>query len=266
MTHVFPSFGDKALVDVTSAEIRQTLLACRAKIPSGSSKVEQRIRRVFKWAIAEGIRTDNPAFSELLVLPKSTAKVRNQPSLSYAELPEFLTELHASQAAQTTIHAIEFLILTASRSRETREAAWHEFDLEADIPIWTIPADRMKKDKDHRVPLSPRAVKIIQHQHDTLGYNAVLFPGMKAGKPLTDMALLKLVKRIGGAITVHGFRTSFRTWAQEKTTVLPEVAEAALAHSSLSTVEAAYARSDLFEKRYDLMCSWGEHCSSKPEV
>lgn len=257
-THVFPTLGAKLVTEITTADIRGVLIATRVNIPAGAAKVEQRIRRVFKWALAEGIRDDNPALSDLLVLPKLQTKPRNQPSLPYADVPKFLQNLHGSQAAQTTKHAIEFLILTASRSRESREAVWSEFDLDATIPIWTVPGDRMKMGRNHRVPLCSRAVEIIRHQKEQLGYDAPLFPGMKRGKALTDMALLKLAKSIGGEITIHGFRTSFRTWAQEKTDVLPEVAEAALAHSSQSTVEAAYARSDLFEKRYDLMCSWEE--------
>lgn len=261
-THVFPELGEISIANISTAQIRQVLLTCRDRIPSGAKKVQQRIKRVFTWAVAEGIRADNPALPELLALPAIKTVVRNQPSLRYTKVPAFLLKLRASNAALSTINVVEFLILTACRSSEARGASWSEFDLEADIPIWTLPASRTKMARQHRVPLSPRAVEIIRHQHDMLGYDAVLFPGMKAGKPLTDMALLKLVKRIGGAITVHGFRTSFRTWAQEKTTVSSDVAEAALAHSALSTVKAAYARSDLFEKRYKLMCDWATHCAA----
>jgi integrase len=151
--------------------------------------------------------------------------------------------------------ALKFAILTAARTREVLEAQWSEFDLQA--KAWTIPASRMKGGRQHRVPLSESAVSLLQNLPR---HSALLFPGMKRAKSLNEVAMLQLLRRMKMPITVHGFRSSFRDWAAEKTNVDREVIEAALAHKVSNAVEAAYLRTDHFAKRAALMESWGRHC------
>lgn len=145
-----------------------------------------------------------------------------------------------------------------TRSGEVRGATWEEIDLKA-TPVWTIPASRMKAKREHRVPLSARAVDILRQSRALGDGTGLVFPGTKSGKALSDMTLSKLVKELGFAADIHGFRTSFRTWAQERTNFPREVAEAALAHTIKDKAEAAYARSDLFERRHKMMGAWAAY-------
>jgi integrase len=173
---------------------------------------------------------------------------------------EFLDALKASNAGDATKLALELVILTASRSGEVRLAEWSEIDL--DQALWTRPAHRMKSKKEHRVPLSPRAVDVLSEARKFGSGEGLVFPGTKYGKPLSDMTLSKLTKALGYDVDVHGFRTSFKTWTQERTNTPRDVSEAALAHTVKDKAEAAYARSDFFDKRRKLMERWGECVSS----
>lgn len=158
------------------------------------------------------------------------------------------------------MRTLEFLILTAARTGETIGARWEEFDLKA--AIWTIPASRMKAAMEHRVPLSKRALEIVQVLYK-IKQSDYVFPGQKEGKPLTNMAMLELLKRMERTdLTVHGFRSSFRDWASECTTFPRDVCEMALAHTIASQAEAAYRRGDLIEKRRSLMEEWAKHCGT----
>jgi len=157
--------------------------------------------------------------------------------------------------------AIELLVLTATRSSEVRLADWREVDLDA--KTWTIPAARMKMQEEHVIPLSDRATEVLQ-QAKALGDDGLIFPGMRSGRPMSDMTMSKLVKELGYSVDIHGFRTSFRTWVQEQTNTAHEVAERALAHKTTNKVEAAYARSDLFEKRRKLMDAWASYLKNEP--
>lgn len=259
-THAIPTLGVIPVKDLSSSEIRNLILSLRKTIPSGVNKVQQRINQVMKWAVAEDLRSDNPAAPDQLALPASAHKARNQASLPYHGISAFITAIDNCEAARSTKAAIKFIILTACRSKEVREASWDEIHLDHTTPHWTIPASRMKMKRDHRVPLSSEAIAVLKEMLTYEYKSDLVFPGMKLNKPLSDMTLLKLVKRHGGDITIHGFRSTFRTWAQEQTDIAPEVAEAALAHNNMSTVEAAYARSDLFGKRQELMDSWAKFC------
>jgi integrase len=156
--------------------------------------------------------------------------------------------------------AIELLVLTATRSGEVSLANWSEVDLDA--KIWTIPAERMKMKEEHVIPLSDRALEVLERAK-VLGDDGLIFPGMRSGRPMSDMTMSKLVKELGYPVDVHGFRTSFRTWVQEQTNTAHEVAERALAHKTTNKVEAAYARSDLFEKRRRLMDAWASYLSDR---
>jgi integrase len=178
--------------------------------------------------------------------------------MNYAELPAFMSDLQVRQAMAA--QALEFAILTAARSGEVLGARWDEFDL--DHAVWTVPPERMKAGREHRVPLSRRALKIVKAMREARDGDFV-FPGQKPGKPLSVMALEMVLRRmkIVGA-TVHGFRSAFRDWAAEGTNFTNEVCEAALAHVIENKAEAAYRRGDLFEKRRKLMEAWAVYCGT----
>lgn len=256
-THAFPRIGSCSIPEVTSSDIRQVILGARKVAPEVARKLVFRISAVFKWAIAEGMRKDNPARADALALPRTTTKRERRKALPYSEVATCLDAVRASGASQATKLALEFLVLTAARSGEVRMAVWSEFDLEA--AVWEIPEERMKMKRPHRVPLSPAALAILGQAKALEDGSGLVFPGTKLGRPLSDMTLSKLVKELGFAADVHGFRTSFRTWAQERTNFPREVAEAALAHAVGDAVEQAYARSDVFEKRRKMMNAWAAY-------
>ena len=170
---------------------------------------------------------------------------------------------NSSNAGNTTKLALEFLILTAARSGEIRNARWCEVNLEVSpawpCPVWSVPAARMKTKRAHTVPLPNRAIAILGHAKGLSEGSEFVFPGTSQGKTLSDMTLSKLVKQLGFDADVHGFRTSFKTWAQERTDFANEVSEMALAHTIQNKAEAAYARSDLIEKRNQMMDQWAEY-------
>jgi len=231
--------------------------------PETASRLRGRIERVLDAANAQGLRNgENPArwrghLDQLL--PKRQRLTRgHHAAMNYAELPGFMSNLQTREA--TAASALEFAVLTAARSGEALGARWNEFDL--DRAIWTIPAFRMKAGREHRVPLSQRALKIVNAFHD-VGHGDFVFPGQKAAKPLSVMALEMVLRRmkIEGA-TVHGFRSSFRDWAAECTHFSNEVCEAALAHVIDNKAEAAYRRGDLFDKRRKLMEAWATYCAA----
>lgn len=270
-THAFPRIGKTKVQDVTTADVLAVVSPIWTKTHETARRVRQRIGTVMKWTIAQGWRQDNPAENISGALPKVPKVKAHRLSLPYSEVSTFLEALAASGAGPATKQALEFLILTAARSGEVREARWDEIDLSS--KVWEIPASRMKMKRPHRVPLSPRAIEILAEAskmrpcHAATAATAAtsatpssfVFPGQRAGRPLSDMTLSKLVKGLGFHVDVHGFRTSFRTWAQERTTAAHEVAEAALAHTVGNSVSQAYARSDLFEKRRDLMDRWAAY-------
>lgn len=260
-TYIFPRFGDVQLPDVTSSDIRQAIITAREKAPGVAKKLTYRVSFVFKWGIAEGICSSNPATRDALALPREVSKTIHRKALPYSEVGDFLRVVLESNAGDFTKLALELVILTASRSGEVRLADWSEFDLEA--AIWTRPAERMKSGKEHRVPLSGRALEILKEAKALGTGEGLVFPGTIAGRPLSDMTLLKLVKELGYDVHVHGFRTSFKTWAQEQTNSPRDVSEAALAHVVKDKAEAAYARSDFMEKRRKLMERWAHFISAR---
>ena len=222
--------------------------------------VRQRIGTVMKWGVAKGWRLDNPAEHVLKALPRQDGTKTPRKALPFDKVAGCLEAVRASGAGLSTKLAIQFAVLTAARSGEVRGATWAEIDAEAGV--WTIPAERMKMKRQHRVPLSPEALAVLKRAAGL--DDKLLFPGTKAGRPLSDMTLSKLVKELGFAADLHGFRTSFRTWAQERTDAPREVAEFALAHVVGDAAERAYARSDLFEKRRALMAAWASLLAEEP--
>jgi integrase len=183
--------------------------------------------------------------------------VKHHEALPYPEIADFMTMLRKQVGVAP--RALEFAILTASRAGEALKATWDEFDV--NTQTWVIPAHRMKGNREHRVPLSNRAVEILESM-EGVRVNEFAFPGPKQGKPLSDMALLMTLRRMDYKVTTHGFRSTFRTWAAEQTNFRHEVAESALAHAIGNKVEAAYQRGDLFDKRRQLMTEWARYCSA----
>ena len=218
---------------------------------------------VLDWATVRGYRQgENPArwrgHLERALPPRTkTQRVKHHPALPYQDLPAFMADLRALEGAAA--RALELCILTATRTSEALNARWPEIDL--DGAAWTIPAERMKMGKAHRIPLAPEALTLLREASVTSSADGWVFPGAKAGRPLSDMALLMMLRRMKRAdVTTHGFRSTFRDWAAERTNFAREVAEAALAHAVADKVEAAYRRSDLFAKRRRLMEAWSTYC------
>jgi integrase len=254
--YVSPVCGKKKVSEVTSQDVMNALTPIWLVKAETARRVKQRIGTVMKWAIAQGYRQDDPSNAIERAMPKVARAVKQRKSIHYDEVASCLLVVQGSQASASTKLAIEFLILTAARSGEVRLAAWSEIDLER--ALWTIPAERMKGKVEHVVPLSGRAVALLTAAR-TLGDGDLIFPGTKPGRPMSDMTMSKLIKELGFEADVHGFRTSFRVWVQERTNASFEVAEKALAHKTRNKVVAAYARSDLMEKRRELMQHWADH-------
>jgi len=229
--------------------------------PETASRVRGRVERVLDAAKAQGLRSgENPArwrghLDQLL--PKRQRLTRgHHAAMAYVEVPAFISDLRSRSA--TAALALEFTILTSARSGEVLGARWSEFDL--DRAIWLVPAERMKAAREHRVPLSPRALRIVTDLGNSRS-NDFVFPGEKAGRPLSGMSLEMVLRRMNIAnATVHGFRSTFRDLAAECTNFPSEVCEAALAHVIENKAEAAYRRGDLFEKRRKLMDAWAAYC------
>jgi integrase len=225
--------------------------------PETASRLRGRIEAVLNYGRAQGWRSgENPAawrgHLEHLLQRKKTL-VKHHAAMAYAELPAFMAGLRERQAMAAL--ALEFCILTAARSGEVFGATWSEIDLEAGS--WTIPAARMKMNKSHRVPLSDRAAEILRRVGE-VRLSEYVFPGQRAGSPLSGMAFEMLLRRMNVGATPHGFRSSFRDWVSEETDYSHEVAEMSLAHAISSAVERAYRRGDLFEKRRELMRDWAD--------
>jgi integrase len=233
--------------------------------PETAARLRGRIEVILDWATVRGYRKgENPArwrghLDKLLPSRNKVQKVEHHAALPYREIADFMAKLREQKGVAA--QALEFLILTAARTGEVIGARWEEFDLKE--RIWTVPAGRMKASREHRVPLSDRAEEIVQGLAEARVGDFV-FPGGKPTNPLSNMAMLKLLQRMGRAdLTAHGFRSTFRDWAAEQTSYPHEVAEMALAHTVGDKVEAAYRRGDLFEKRQQLMADWAGWCDRK---
>jgi integrase len=235
--------------------------------PETAGRVRGRIESILDWAKVRGYRAGENAarwrghLDKLLPARSKVQRVEHHAALPYAELPGFLVSLREQQEG-IAARALEFAILTAARTGEVIGARWTEMDLLD--KIWTLPAERMKAGREHRVPLSARALAILQEmqQHRPADHDFV-FPGARLGRPLSNMAFLMLLRRMGRAdVTAHGFRASFKTWASERTSTANEIVEAALAHVVGSKVEQAYRRGDMFERRRRLLQQWAIFCNA----
>ena len=257
--YVFPRIGALPVSAVTTADVLAILTPIWHDKPQTARRVRQRIGAVMKWAVVMGYRPDNPAGDALgQALGRQQAVVQHMQALPHGAVADALATVRASSARPVVKLIFEFVVLTAARSGEVRLATWDEMDLDAGV--WTIPATRMKAKREHRVPLSGRALAIL-HDVQRLSDGTGLVFRSRRGTPLSDMTLSKLIKELGIAAVPHGFRSSFRDWAAEQTNTPREVVEAALAHTVRNPTEAAYARSDLFERRRRLMDEWAAYLS-----
>ena len=253
--YALPRIGARPVSDVTSSELIDVLVPIWHVKPPTARRVRERIRAVFEWAVAVELRGDNPCDRIVSVLGPQQAAVEHMRALPHQEVAGAVARVRESAGAPVAKLALEFLVLTATRWGEVRRAVWTEFDAVA--AVWTIPAARMKAKRPHRVPLSSRAVEVLDAAR-TIADGTLVFPG-RAGRPLSEKRLRRLLQRLGVAAVPHGFRSTFRDWAAEETDHRREVVEAALAHVVQNKVEAAYARSDLFERRRQLMDDWARY-------
>lgn len=258
-TYAFPKIGDIAVSDIESSHVRDVLIAIWLEKNETARRVRQRIGMVIDWAIAKNYRAHPLPMN---AINKSLPKVRNRQNhlaaLHYSKVAAFVGKLRERESIGRL--AFEFLILTAARSGEVRGALWSEIDLTE--RTWTIPAERMKADVEHIVPLSDAALDVLKrvrmHKEDG---NDLVFPGTRHGKPMSDMTLTKICRDAEIDAVPHGFRSSFRDWVSEETDFDRDVAEMALAHTIANPVEAAYRRGKLLQKRRKLMNLWADYCA-----
>jgi integrase len=257
---VFPHFGKKRIDEVASSDILYALSPIWLSKPETARRVKQRIGAVMDWARASGYRVDNPIEGIKKGLPKQKDKPEHHAALPYAKVPAFVMEIRKSESGNSTKLAFEFLILTATRTAEVLEAIWGEIDL--DNALWSIPSSRMKAARPHVIPLSNRCLEILKAAKKLATGDGFVFPSRRQGKPLSNGAFLMILRRMNAPITAHGFRSTFRDWAAERTSFPREVAEACLAHTLGDATETAYLRTDFLDKRRKLMESWAIQVSS----
>ncbi len=258
-----PVIGHLPVDQVDTALVLRILEPIWTNKTETANRLRGRIESVLDWSTVRGYRKgDNPArwrghLDKLLPRPTKVAKVKHHPALPYAETGAFMATLRKDEGIAA--RALEFTILTATRTAEVIQAEWSEFDFDAGM--WIVPAERMKAKREHRVPLSPAAIKVLKsvEGHD----KKYVFPGHKRGSHLSSGGMLAVLKRLKRSdITVHGFRSTFRDWCAESTSYPADVAEMALAHTLRDKTEAAYRRGDLFEKRARLMNDWAKYCGN----
>ena len=262
-TYAYPIIGDLPVAEIDTALVFKVLQPIWATKTATASRVRGRVECVLDWAKVMHYRSgENPALwrgnlDKLLPKPSKVRKTVHHPALAYKDVPAFMARLRAKKSV--TALALEATILTVLRTKEAIGAKFDEFDLAA--KVWTVPAERMKMKKEHRVPLSTRVVAIVKELAATR-LNDYVFPGIKRGEPLSDGAMLQMLRDLRPDITVHGFRSAFKDWASDETNFPDHLSEAVLAHASGDKVRGAYARSDLFQKRRELMDAWGKYCES----
>lgn len=264
-TYAFPIIGRMAVEDIELSHILQVLKPIWQNRTETATRLRQRIEAVLTWATVSKFRKgDNPArwkgnLVEVLPKPNKIKTVNHMPALPYKEINAFMTELKTMEGMGA--RALELIILTACRSSEVRLATWDEIDFHE--KVWIIPAERMKAGKEHRIPLTAHAIKLLNNLPRFEGSNYI-FTAPKGG-PISDMTISAVCRRMELPIVPHGFRSTFRDWAAETTNYPREVCEQALAHTIDSKVEAAYRRGDLFNKRIKLMEEWNKYINKKPE-
>ena len=262
-TYVSPVIGKLNIDMVEIAHIVEVLQPIWLTKTETASRTRGRIEKVLGWATVSGYRSgDNPAawkgcLDNIFPAPGKVAKVKHHKALPVNEVGHFMAQLKEKEGISA--RALEFCILTAARSGEVRGAKWSEIDFSSNI--WTISAERMKAGKDHRVPLSSDALALL---NSIPKENELIFPAPKSGKSLSDVSMLAVLKRMEYEITGHGFRSTFKDWARERTAYADEVSELALAHVNSDATRAAYARSELIERRIKMMQDWADFCYRSP--
>jgi len=262
-TYADPVIGKMPVRDVTTAHVIRVLEPIWLTKTETATRVRSRIELVLDFAAAKGLREGpNPArwrgnLDAALPRPSKVAKVQHHAALEVERMAAFMDRLKAQQG--TGARALEFIVFTAARSGEVRGATWTEIDLAN--ALWTVPEERMKSGREHRVPLSKPAIRLLREMPGAKEKSGFVFPGVDG--PLSDMTLTAVLRRMNVKATVHGFRSTFRDWISENTTHGTEVAEMALSHAVGDKVEAAYRRGDLFEKRVALMRDWAVFLSGK---
>jgi integrase len=263
-TYAYPVFGELPVQEIDLGLVMKVIEPIWFTKTETAGRVRARIEAILHWATVRKYREgENPArwkghLDTLLPARSKVQKVKHHAALPYDDIGQFCENLR--QQKGVSARGLEFLILTAARTGEVIKATWSEIDF--DKAVWIIPAERMKADKEHRVPLSPAALNVLAGLKET-ALNDFVLPGMRSNTSLSNMAFLQLLKRMGRAgLTAHGFRSTFRDWAAERTAYPQEVAEMALAHAVSDKVEAAYRRGDLFDKRRKIMDDWAGFCST----
>lgn len=266
-TYAYPVFGNVPVDAVDTAMVTEVIEPIWVTKTETATRVRGRIEAILDWAKARGYRAgENPArwrghLENLFPKARSVRKVKHHPALPYEDMATFTKALREREGISA--RGLEFLILTAARPGEVTNAKWDDVDIEK--AVWCVPGERMKAGIEHRVPLSPAAVAVLRDM-DKVRTCDFVFPGQRDGRPLWTDALRRLLERMGhGRLTSHGFRSTFRDWAAERTAFPGDVAEAALAHTVGNKVEAAYRRGDLFDKRRKLMDAWAAYCAEGPK-
>jgi integrase len=282
VSYAYPEFGDRPVAEVDADAVEAALKPLWLRVPETASRLRGRIEAILDYARSRGWRQgENPArwresMKHRLPNVSKVKREKHHPALPWQQIGAFMAELSGRQGIAAK--ALAFAILTVARSGEARGARWSEIDL--DGATWTVPADRMKAKKEHRVPLSKPALEILATLHPlSTGPGSLVFPATQRDRPLSDMTLPMLIRCMnkgpkgalpkwrdvhGDTVVPHGFRSTFRDWCEEATSTPHAVSEAALAHAVADKVEAAYRRSDLFEKRVALMAAWAEQCQRLP--
>ena len=254
---------DRPLADITTADILSVLMADGLwhRKHETARRVRQRIGRVMDWAVAQALRPDNPAGPALAAaLPRSEARSEHFRTVGYEGAGAAVRAVRATGAWWAAKAAFELLTLTAARSGEVRGMRWSEVD--PDTATWTIPAVRMKANREHVVPLAPRAIELLREAATYRDSSGLVFPS-KTGRQMSDSTLSKLLRENGIDGTPHGMRSAFRDWSAEKTNFPREVCEESLAHVNPNRVEAAYRRSNLLDKRAELMAAWSRYLGTE---
>jgi integrase len=265
--HVYPVFRSLPVSIIDTPLVLRALKPLWERTPETASRVRGRIENILGWATVHHYRAgDNPArwnglLEHALPARAKLGKVEHHSALPYVEIASFMAKLR--REASAAARCLEFIVLTAARSGEAVHASWDEVDL--GNRLWLVPAARMKAGREQRIPLTDPAIAALKAMQ-AIRHSDYIFPRARSGGPIAKNAMLAVAKRAAGrSVTVHGFRSTFRDWAAERTSFPREVAEMALAHAIPSAVEAAYRRGDLFEKRRKLMDAWAEFCA-KPSA
>ncbi len=256
----FGRIGKMPVTEVTGADIYEVLAPIWHVKPPTARTLRRRMRAVLEWAVAMELRPDNPCDRVGRVLGPQNDVVRHMKALPHREVAAALEKVRASDSLPVVKLAFEFLVLTAARWGEVRWAVWPEMD--PGDGVWTVPAKRMKAGRGHRVPLCGRALEILDEARRLDGESSIVF-ARGHGRELAEKQVRQMLRKLGIGAVPHGFRSSFRDWAAEETDHPREVVEAALAHIVKNKVEAAYMRSDLFERRRRLMDEWAEYVADQ---